>query len=59
MDELMSDPAQPFAGTQYADNTQKTAGWNTKKFREEYDTARSRLTDQKFDISKFLECSVH
>ncbi|KAH8910744.1 hypothetical protein BR93DRAFT_923460 [Coniochaeta sp. PMI_546] len=55
MDELMSDPAQPFAGTQDADNSQKTAGWNTKKFREEYDTARSRLTDQKFDITQYAD----
>ncbi len=58
MDELMSDPAQPFAGSQDVDNSQKTAGWNTKKFREEYDTTRSRLADQKFDISKLLEYCV-
>jgi hypothetical protein len=53
MDELMSDPAHPFAASQEVDNNaQKTAGWNTKKSREEYDTAKARLTDQKFDISE-------
>jgi len=53
MDEVMSDPAQPFAGSsQEQDNSQKTASWNTKKFREEYEAARARLADQKFDISK-------
>lgn len=52
----MSDPAQPFAASQEVDNNgQKTAGWRTKKFREEYETAKSRLTDQKFDISKWLK----
>jgi hypothetical protein len=28
------------------------ATWNTKKFREEYDNTKSRLTDQKFNIRK-------
>lgn len=52
MDELMSDPAQPFAASQEVDNNaQKTAGWSTKKFREEYETAKARLTDQNFNIS--------
>lgn len=48
----MSDPAQPFAANQDGDSSQKTAEWNTKKFREEYDMARARLVDQKFDICK-------
>jgi hypothetical protein len=52
MDELMSDPAQPFAASQDADHSQKGSVWNTKKFREEYDAAKARLTDQNFDLSE-------
>ena len=52
MDEVMSDPAQPFAGSQDQDNSQKTASWNTKKFREEFEAAKARLADQKFDIGE-------
>ncbi|OIW35298.1 hypothetical protein CONLIGDRAFT_627353 [Coniochaeta ligniaria NRRL 30616] len=55
MDELMSDPAQPFGGSQDVDNSQKPAAWNTKKFREEYEIARSRLSDQKFDITQYAD----
>jgi hypothetical protein len=30
----------------------KMGNWNTKKSKEEYESARSRLSDQKFDISR-------
>jgi hypothetical protein len=55
MDEIMSDPAQPFAPSQDGDSSQKPAAWNTKKFREEFDIVKSRLADQNFDISKFCD----
>ena len=52
-DELMSDPAQPFLNSSQDQASQKaSAELNSKKFREEFDIARSRLADQKFDISK-------
>lgn len=49
---MMSDPAQPYGGSQDVETSQKPAAWNTNKFREEYDIAKSRLTDQKFDICR-------
>lgn len=30
----------------------KANNWNTNKFREEYEAAKGRLSDQKFNISK-------
>lgn len=31
----------------------KANAWNTNKFREEYEAAKSRLSDQKFNIGMF------
>ncbi|KAB5580502.1 hypothetical protein GE09DRAFT_1212951 [Coniochaeta sp. 2T2.1] len=55
-DELMSDPAQPFPSSSQEQSSQKaSAELNSKKFREEYDIAKSRLADQKFDITKYAD----
>ncbi len=35
----------------------KPSHWNTKKFKEEYDHIKLRLSDQKFDISKSVSKS--
>ncbi len=32
----------------------KVPDWNTKKFKEEYESTKLRLSDQNFDISKPL-----
>jgi hypothetical protein len=32
----------------------KATHWNTKKFKEEYDALKLRLSDQKFEISKLV-----
>ena len=32
----------------------KANAWNTNKFREEYEAAKSRLSDQKFNINKLF-----
>ena len=38
----------------------KTTGWNTKKFMEEYDLQKLRLSDQKFNIRTWPRAnSVH
>jgi len=67
-DELMSDPFglqggaaadllyPPEAGASQAQQANagnnNPAAWNTKKFKEEYDTMKGRLADQKFSSGR-------
>ncbi|KAJ4297261.1 hypothetical protein N0V88_004179 [Collariella sp. IMI 366227] len=45
-DEIMSDPAGPMHSAE--DQNSKAGGWNTKKFRDEYEMHRHRLHDKAF-----------
>lgn len=49
IDAAAQNQSQAQAHAQIKANT-----WNTNKFREEYEAAKSRLSDQKFNISKSL-----
>lgn len=56
-DELMPDsPADAIPANNSNGNGKGNSGaavtWNTKKFREDYDQIRIRLTDQRFSSSK-------
>jgi hypothetical protein len=55
MDDLMSDPAQPFSASQETDKSNPNpnpALWDPKVYREECANIKSRMSDQKFNISK-------
>ncbi|KAI1631466.1 hypothetical protein F4809DRAFT_165374 [Biscogniauxia mediterranea] len=45
----------PIAGSAAgaASGSKATANWSDKKFREEYDLARARLSDQKFNMKDY------
>ncbi|KAI0598258.1 hypothetical protein F4775DRAFT_556022 [Biscogniauxia sp. FL1348] len=48
------DPIAGSAGAAGAATGSKTtANWNDKKFREEYDLARAKLSDQKFNMRDY------
>ncbi|KAK4241588.1 hypothetical protein C8A03DRAFT_41070 [Achaetomium macrosporum] len=52
-DEIMSDPAGPINSSSESQQQSKAAAWNTKKFREEYETYKNRLQDQKFSVADY------
>lgn len=55
IDNLMSDPAQPYTASQdQAAETHNSgpAVWDAKVYREEVANIKSRLTDQKFKTSE-------
>lgn len=49
-----TDPTLPKAGPSTAANINGgPASWNTKKFRDEYEMAKARLSDLKFNIGEY------
>lgn len=55
MEALLESPASSQNQAQAHALAQiKANNWNTNKFREEYETAKSRLSDQKFNISRLI-----
>jgi hypothetical protein len=59
IDNLMSDPAQPFTASQdqaTESSSSNSALWDVKVYKEEVANIKPRLLDQKFNASK---CSRH
>ncbi|KAK4150745.1 hypothetical protein C8A00DRAFT_36642 [Chaetomidium leptoderma] len=53
-DDIMSDPANPMKPSSESQQSAKAAAaWNTKKFRDEYETYKNRLQDQKFSVADY------
>ncbi|KAK3329582.1 hypothetical protein B0H66DRAFT_31258 [Apodospora peruviana] len=50
---------QTHAKTQSQLKANLAAAWNTKKFLDEYEMAKSRLSDQKFNISEPFTCLLY
>ena len=51
-DELMPDSAADAIPINSNGNSSAAVTWNTKKFKDEYDMIKVRLTDQRFSSSK-------
>jgi hypothetical protein len=51
-DDIMSDPAHPMNSSEPRSTQATSVGWNTKKFRDEYEMYKNRLHDQKFSVGK-------
>ncbi len=62
VDEMMSDRSSPAPGQMSMAGSETLAKggptWDTKKFREEYEVAKSRLSDQKFNASECSEAAT-
>ena len=52
MSDRSNGPPQAGSSDAIVQAQASAAAWNTKKFRDEYDLAKSRLSDQKFNIGK-------
>lgn len=51
----MSEGSAGASASQTAEEKRSAASWNTKKWREDYDIYRNRLTDQNFKISNYAD----
>jgi len=49
VDDMMSSPSHPQGYTADEMQAKNGATWDTKKFREEYDVAKAKLSDQTFE----------
>lgn len=52
MDDLMSDPAQPFSAGHEAENKPNPTLWDVKVYREERKNILARLSDRDFSSSE-------
>ncbi|KAK3309961.1 uncharacterized protein B0T15DRAFT_19678 [Chaetomium strumarium] len=52
-DEIMAEPAGAMNPSSESQQQSKGAAWNTNKFREEYETYKNRLLDQKFSVADY------
>ncbi|KAH9904201.1 hypothetical protein F4778DRAFT_734374 [Xylariomycetidae sp. FL2044] len=55
LSDTLHTPSQSFSGAAQTpeSNAEASLAWADKKFREEYDVAKSRLSDQKFEIADY------